>query len=203
MNTSSRLGRATLIARMRTTSSANRRGTNSSPPTTWKVTASSLMAASRPKRSRSAAIAAASSSLAQGDAVLADARLQLVGRALHHDGAVVDDGDAVAVLRLVHVVGGEEHGDRLTPPQLVQVGPDLAAGLRVEPDGGLVQEQQPWGVEQAARDLQAAPEKVRTWLPRRSPSPTRSRTWSRRAATESRGTPYSSAWKRRFSSAVR
>src|SRR6266702_2187556 len=93
---------------------------------------------------------------AQGDAVLADARLQLVGRALHHDGAVVDDGDAVAVLRLVHVVGGEEHGDRLTPPQLVQVGPDLAAGLRVEPDGGLVQEQHPWGVEQAARDLQAA-----------------------------------------------
>src|SRR6266511_2454104 len=56
----------------------------------------------------------------------------------------------------VHVVGGEEHGDRLTPPQLVQVGPDLAAGLRVEPDGGLVQEQHPWGVEQAARDLQAA-----------------------------------------------
>src|SRR6266511_4081423 len=33
---------------------------------------------------------------AQGDAVLADARLQLVGRALHHDGAVVDDGDAAA-----------------------------------------------------------------------------------------------------------
>jgi hypothetical protein len=47
------------------------------------------------------------------------------------------------------------------------------------------------------------PEKVRTWLPRRSDSPTRSSTWSSLDATTSRGTPYSSAWKRRFSSAVR
>src|SRR6266498_4052256 len=156
MNTSSRVGRATLIARMRTPSSANRRGTNSSPPTTWKVTASSLMAASRPKRSRSAAIAAASSSLRR-------VTRSLPTLAFSSSGVPSTTMVPLSMMAMrsqysasSHVVGGEEHGDRLTPPQLVQVGPDLAAGLRVEPDGGLVQEQHPWGVEQAARDLQAA-----------------------------------------------
>src|SRR5438874_484387 len=38
------------------------------------------------------------------------ARHQLVGSALGHDPPVFDDGDAVSqVLRLVHVVRGEEH----------------------------------------------------------------------------------------------
>src|SRR6266542_1013318 len=156
MNTSSRVGRATLIARMRTPSSANRRGTNSSPPTTWKVTASSLMAASRPKRSRSAAIAAASSSLRS-------VTRSLPTLAFSSSGVPSTTMVPLSMMAMrsqysasSHVVGGEEHGDRLTPPQLVQVGPDLAAGLLVEPDGGLVQEQHPWGVEQAARDRQAS-----------------------------------------------
>src|SRR6266511_1540757 len=147
-----RLRRKRISSRRQTTRTA-RRSSASRPPASRTGATSRVLAHGRvqaeavpQRRDRGGVVVAA-----QGDAVLADARLQLVGRALHHDGAVVDDGDAVAVLRLVHVVGGEEHGDRLTPPQLVQVGPDLAAGLRVEPDGGLVQEQHPWGVEQAAR----------------------------------------------------
>ena len=47
------------------------------------------------------------------------------------------------------------------------------------------------------------PEKVRTMLARRSHSPTISMTWRSRSATTGRATPYSSAWNRRFSSAVR
>ena len=47
------------------------------------------------------------------------------------------------------------------------------------------------------------PENVPTRLPRRSQSPTMSMTWRIRGATAALGTPYSSAWKRRFCSAVR
>src|SRR3954447_4350114 len=47
------------------------------------------------------------------------------------------------------------------------------------------------------------PENVITRLPRRSHRPTMSSTWRIRGATTSRGTPYSSACRRRFCSAVR
>ena len=73
--------------------------------------------------------------------------------------------------------------------------------LRVEPDRGLVQEQHPGRVQQAAGDLQpalhAAGERL-TRLSRRSHRPTISMTCCIRGATAAVGTPYSSAWKRRF-----
>src|SRR4029450_702696 len=86
--------------------------------------------------------------------VLADAGLE-GGRGVEgDDAALVDDGDPVAVLGLVHVVGGDEHGDLLAAVQLLQVGPDGGPGLGVEADGRLVQEQHPRGVQQAPGDLQ-------------------------------------------------
>ena len=48
--------------------------------------------------------------------VLADAGLQPLRGVDRHDLAVVDDRDAGAVLRLVHVVRGEEDRDVLTLP---------------------------------------------------------------------------------------
>src|SRR4029453_2866575 len=96
--------------------------------------------------------------------VLADAGLE-GGRGVQGDDvALVDDGDAVAVLGLVHVVGGDEHGDLLAAVQLLQVVPDGGAGLGVQPDGRLVQEQHPWGVQQAPGDLQPPPHAPRIGL---------------------------------------
>src|SRR5215217_9359706 len=91
------------------------------------------------------------------DPVLADAGLE-GGRGVEgDDAALVDDGDAVAVLGLVHVVGGDEHGDLLAAVQLLQVVPDGGAGLGVQADGRLVQEQHPRRVQQAPGDLQPPP----------------------------------------------
>src|SRR5437879_13747946 len=59
------------------------------------------------------------------------------------------------MLSLVHVVGREEHGDRLTSLELVDVAPDVAARLRVEADGRLVEEEDSRRVEEAAGDLEA------------------------------------------------
>ena len=81
--------------------------------------------------------------------------LERLGRVEHDDRALVDDGDAVAVLGLVHVVGGHEDRDVLALLELADVAPDRAARLRVEADGGLVEEQHARRVQQAARDLQA------------------------------------------------
>ena len=39
--------------------------------------------------------------------------------------------------------------------QLAQVAPDVAPGLRIEADGGFVQEQNVGGVQDAARDLES------------------------------------------------
>src|SRR5580704_3673756 len=88
--------------------------------------------------------------------VLADRGLERFWRVDRHDGPVVDDGDPVAVLRLVHVVRGQEDRDVLALFQVVDVVPDGHPGLRVESDRRLIEEQHPGRVQQAARDLQPA-----------------------------------------------
>ena len=69
---------------------------------------------------------------------------------------MVDDGDAIAELvRLVHVVGGQEHGEvvrRLDAPEHL---PDGGARDRIEAGGRLVEEEDARLVHQAARDLHA------------------------------------------------
>ncbi len=97
-------------------------------------------------------------------AVLADGGLEIGRRIERDDLALVDDGDAVAVLGFVHVVRGDEDGDLLALVQLVDVLPDRGAGLRIEPDGGLVEEQHLGRMQQAARDLEPAPHAAREGL---------------------------------------
>ena len=82
--------------------------------------------------------------------------LERRGRVQGLDLAVVDDGDAVAVLGLVHVVGGHEDGDADLVAQRADVLPDGVARLRVEPDGRLVEEEHLGVVQQPAGDLQPA-----------------------------------------------
>ena len=85
-----------------------------------------------------------------------DGILERVRRVDRHDLARVDDRDPVAALGLVHVVGREEHRRLLAAAELVDVVPDVEAGLRVEPDRRFVEEQHSRRVQETARDLEAA-----------------------------------------------
>ena len=157
MKTSSSDGRATLTERIGTPSSANSRGTKSSPSATWKST-SSLVHAGLEAEVRVAARRSSAAIVVGGDPhpVGADPGLQRLGGALHHDPAAVHDRDAVAVLGLVHVVRRQEDRDLArvrSSPTYSQID---GAGLRIEADGRLVEEQHARRVQQAAGDLEAS-----------------------------------------------
>ena len=81
---------------------------------------------------------------APGDDEGAEPRLldDLLGGAARDDGAVGDVDDAVAALGLVHVVGGDEHGQPVLG-EAVDLVPELAPRLRIDAGGRLVEEQQP------------------------------------------------------------
>ena len=82
--------------------------------------------------------------------------LQLEGRVEGLQLAVVDDGDAVAELvGLVHVVRGQEDGEIALGLDLAQHLPDRHPRHRVEAGGGLVEEEDPRLVHEAAGDLHA------------------------------------------------
>ena len=89
------------------------------------------------------------------DRLALDALLELVGRADGQDPAVVDDGDPLAqVVRLGHVVGREHDGAAgdggLPGRDELADGP---GGGDVQAERGLVEEQDPRVVEQAAREV--------------------------------------------------
>jgi hypothetical protein len=86
--------------------------------------------------------------------IASHAGLQCGRRVENDDPAGVDDGDAVRVLSLVHVVRGQEDRDVVAPLQLFDVGPDVRACLRVEPDRRLVEEQHARRVQEAPGDLE-------------------------------------------------
>ena len=52
--------------------------------------------------------------------------------------AAIDQGDAVAVFRLVEEVGGDQHGDAVLDDG-VDVRPEFAPGQRIDAGGGLVE----------------------------------------------------------------
>src|ERR1700680_1887851 len=84
--------------------------------------------------------------------------LELIGSALGDDLAVIDDGDAVGdALGFFHVMGGEEDGDLLLLVEFRYVSPQLVAGLRVQADRGLIEEDDLGRMQKTARDLQAPP----------------------------------------------
>ena len=188
-------------------SSANSRGTNCSPAGTPNVTAPSDIRASIPKRSASAAIAASSSSVWIATRSVPTPRLERLGRVERDDLAVVHDRDPVAPLRLVHVVGGHEDRDLLALLELADVLPDRPARLRVESDRRLVEEQHAGGMHQAAGDLEASAHAARERAHDRVlaiPQPDhRHHLLHPRLDERPTRTPYSSACRRRFCSAVR
>ena len=93
---------------------------------------------------------------------------------------------------LFHVVGGKEDGDALLFVELLHVGPELVAGLRVEAEGGLIEEDDFRGVEEAARRFRRRrripPENCFTGSLRRSQSSKRRRSISERSPRSLRGT---------------
>ena len=74
-------------------------------------------------------------------AILAHGSLEVGGRIERDDLALIDNGDAIAVLGFVHIVRGDEDGDLLALMEFADVLPDRGAGLRIEADRGLVEKQ--------------------------------------------------------------
>jgi hypothetical protein len=70
------------------------------------------------------------------------------------DPAVVDDGHPVGAVGLGDVVGVQEERHAGVLAQPVQVLPEVAPGLRVEPDRRLVEEEHPRPMKQRPRHLQ-------------------------------------------------
>jgi hypothetical protein len=76
----------------------------------------------------------------EADVPAGDTPFQLVGRALRDDPAAVEDGDPIGELvGLVEVLRGQEDGDA-AGREIADAVPHLAAAARVEPGGGLVEE---------------------------------------------------------------
>ena len=93
-----------------------------------------------------------SSSLASRAKVVAVGRADLVGgqmrfrdhlldRAVHEQHAIGDVGDLVTALGLVHVMGGDQHGQALRR-QRVDLVPEFAPRFRIDAGGRLVEQQQ-------------------------------------------------------------
>ena len=112
-------------------SSANSRGTNCSPAGTPKVTAPS----DDPGLDAEPLLQGCDRGFVvvgvDHDAIGADLGLERLGGVEGDDLALVHDRDAVAPLRLVHVVGGHEDRDLLLLLELADVAPDRAARLRI------------------------------------------------------------------------
>ena len=82
--------------------------------------------------------------------------LQLAGRPTGDDAALVQDRDVVGqLIGLIEILRREEHG-RPAVGQLADRPPHLVASLRVEPAGGLVQEDDCRTADQAHGDVEAA-----------------------------------------------
>ena len=78
------------------------------------------------------------------------------GRALRDDFAVVDHGHVVRnAVSFLHVVRGEEDGHILAAAHLLDVAPNVVAGLRIEADRRLVEKKNFRLVQQSSSNFQA------------------------------------------------
>jgi hypothetical protein len=73
------------------------------------------------------------------------------------DLAGVDERDFVAAVGFLQVVRGEQHRHAGAGAQALDEAPDLASVGQVEPDGRLVEKQDPRVVDDAAHDIERAP----------------------------------------------
>ena len=79
---------------------------------------------------------------------------QFLGGLVGNQAAVVDDGDAVAQpVGLFHVVRGVEDGHALLAEPL-DAAEDRVPALRVEAGGRLIEEEQPWAVDEREREVE-------------------------------------------------
>ena len=93
--------------------------------------------------------------------VLAEGGDELIRAALSNQAPAAHEGDPVAARGLFQMVGGQEQGRALLAAQAAEVLPDRAAVLHVEPDGGLIQQQDGGPVQDAAGDVEGAPHPAR------------------------------------------
>ena len=115
--------------------------------------------------------------------ISANLRFQVERRAEGDELAFVQDGEAIAVLGLFHEMGGDEDGDAFLIAERLEILPEVAARAGVEAGGGLVEQQNRWGVNQAFCELDAALHASGECLdesPLRSSRPTRPSTSSMR-----------------------
>ena len=82
--------------------------------------------------------------------------LQRLRRIEREQLAAIDDADAVAVLHLLDVMGGDHDGDAALGAEAPQIAPDALARLGVEADGRLVEQQDLGIMDQRAGDLEPA-----------------------------------------------
>ena len=91
------------------------------------------------------------------DALAAGTGLELVGRPGRDHGSVVDDDDLVREpVGLVEVLGREQ-GRRALGHELLDEAPHREAAARVEPSGGLVEEEDRRPADEAHPDVEATP----------------------------------------------
>ena len=91
------------------------------------------------------------------DRVAADLALELVGRALGHDVAVVDDPDAVGEdVCLLEVLRREEDGHAVLGGQALDLVPQRGAALRIQAGRRLVEEEDRRAVHERHRQVEAA-----------------------------------------------
>src|SRR4051812_8437914 len=75
-------------------------------------------------------------------------------RAVYEQHPIGDVGDLVAAFGFVHVVGGDKDGEPLGRERMDLV-PELAPRLRIDPGGGLVEQQQTWIRQRAGAEREA------------------------------------------------
>ena len=101
--------------------------------------------------------------------VAAQLVLELVGSPLGDDAPVVDDDDLVRqMLRLLHVLGREEHRRPLGHQVLDEL-PEVVPRAGIEPGGGFVQEQDRRSADQAGGQVESSPHPPRVRLDRPVP----------------------------------
>ena len=160
--TSSSVGacsRKSTTARSSASSARTTSGSASTPPRSRTAAAPGGAVTAVPKRSSTPATASRSARSAGCDLERrpADLRLQRLRRAASHDPAMVDDRDPVGEhVRLLEVLRGEEDGHAVLPGQARDLLPQVRAALRVEPRGGLVEEQDARRVHERERQVEPA-----------------------------------------------
>ena len=115
----------------------------------------------RGRRARAARVGVPGSASAHDEHLGADGGLELGGRALGGDPAAVDDGDPLReAVGLLEVLRGQQDRGPVAA-QLVDRVPQLLARARVQPGGGLVEQDHGRAADEARAEVEPAPHAAR------------------------------------------